>query len=216
MMMESIDYENILQLLPARKRTWAAYAIESEEKNFVLEPIECWAVVEYVRECEAWNKALANYYIDRVPCIKQTVVRPLFLSDMHPRNCFEDDNLLGFTHDPRSDWTGEAGAYLAKRAKDRKELGHQQEERKKNFAVYAPAVWEEGTIPSYEVVDHGPNERSKHMQGQCESAPTRHEREQHPNFLGWALTLEAWWSENERKMWQNKAIEKRKAKPDVN
>jgi hypothetical protein len=206
-----IDYENIVQLHPARKRTWAVYAQESEENKFFFDEVECWAVVEHVRQCEQWEAPAL--YVGAVPCIRETVVRPLFMDEMTTSAYSEGGNLLGYTHNPRSNWREEAEVYFARHAEEQEATSKRREERKKPFAVYAPAPWDitkDRSDPPYFVVDHGPGDISKYCKGDYwdstnDPPPTRSERERHANFLGWAIAPEAQWTEEERRMWHEKA-----------
>jgi hypothetical protein len=112
--MLDIDYENIVQLLPTRRRVWAVYADEKAENKFWVDEVECWALVEHVRQCESWEAPAL--YVGAAPCIRETVVRPLFVEEMTTSAYSDAHNLLAYTHNPRSDWRKEAEAFLARRA----------------------------------------------------------------------------------------------------
>lgn len=113
--MFEIDYENIVQLHPLRKRTWAAYADDNVQEKFFLCELECWAVIEHIRKCEPGETP--QLYAGETPCVRETRITPLFLDEM-ATSAYESlgDNFLGFTNAPYSKWTAEAEAYFAKRA----------------------------------------------------------------------------------------------------
>jgi hypothetical protein len=215
--MSEIFSINILQLHPVRQRTWAVYACDSankDDRKFYADELECWALVEHIRECERYEAP--DLYVGETPCSRETVVRGLHLNELNEYHG-DPDNLLGHTQtEPTTEiqkWNGEAEEYYAKRAAEAAAERKRAEKRKKHFAVYAPAPWDiKGEIPNppYSVVDHGPNDISKYDAGDYwdspnDPAPTRRERERHGNFLGWALEPADKWSPEERQVWHEKA-----------
>jgi hypothetical protein len=135
--MHPIDNMNIQQLVPPRKRTWAVYVDENVEKKFFLQEVEFFALVETVRPCE-YEVDSPYLYIGDVPCVRDTWVCPLYLHDNFYLDEVADPDLLGYTHNPREDWSKAAEAHLARRAES-KEREAKREAKRKPIA-YASAA----------------------------------------------------------------------------
>lgn len=74
--MRTIEYMNIVQLHPVRSRAWKVYAQEPKDGNetvkFFADEIECWALIENVRECQKWESA----EILQLPAEQETHKKP--------------------------------------------------------------------------------------------------------------------------------------------
>jgi hypothetical protein len=137
-MNDMIEFENIVQLHPLRKRTWAVFADESYQDKVILQELEAWAVVEHIYEYRR-DVDQPALMLGKLPMCRETSIRPLYLHDMNPYETNGSD-FICYTSNPRADWRKAAEKHLAQQAERQRESEERsrirEEQREKHFVVY--------------------------------------------------------------------------------